>query len=74
MRLGQQVYKLRQTKASVERSVGLARDLLHHRDAKLADQLALKENLERMTELCQREWDINLEVNISLTNYFVNFK
>ena len=64
MRLGQQVYKLRQTKASVERSVGLARDLLHHRDAKLADQLALKENLERMTELCQREWEINLEVNI----------
>ncbi len=61
-RLVQQLDRLEETRRRVERGVANARDALHQRDVQLADQLALKEDLQRLTRLCQRQWQLDLEV------------
>ncbi len=66
-RLLQEVAGLKQAQLQCKRSIHGWREYLQQLDARLAQQTANKENLERNNQHFQRQWQIHLEVRLSLS-------
>lgn len=68
-RLLQELDGLKQTQLQCKRSVHGWREYLQQLDARLAQQTANKENLERNNQHFQRQWEMHLEVRIHTLKY-----
>ena len=58
----QEVNAAQRAKIGVQKSVAWRRQFLQETNERLADQRAHKDNLLKLTKLCHKQWQLNLEV------------